>query len=150
MLAQFASSPHAAFVTSATVATTARTLQSALLSRNLRYGTLTAHYSRIRQAFHTSSCSISAPRVIPVSAFGPAPSHFATPRRAISVQQRHCSYQRNMCRQHFGFGADVVESHIDVSKGREVLPKNVKPLRYGITLEPDLDTFEFDGQVDIE
>jgi aminopeptidase 2 len=53
-----------------------------------------------------------------------------------------------MCRQYFG--TDVAESHIDVSKGREVLPKNVKPLHYRITLEPNLETFEFDGQVDIE
>lgn len=53
-----------------------------------------------------------------------------------------------MCKQHFG--TDVVDSHIDVSKGREVLPKNVKPLHYRITLEPNLDTFEFDGRVDIE
>ena len=54
-----------------------------------------------------------------------------------------------MCKQHF-FGTDVVDSHIDVSKGREVLPKNVKPLHYRITLEPNLDNFEFDGRVDIE
>jgi len=53
-----------------------------------------------------------------------------------------------MCRQHFG--TDVAESHIDVSKGREVLPKKVKPLHYRLTLEPNLETFEFDGQVEIE
>lgn len=33
---------------------------------------------------------------------------------------------------------------------REVLPKNVKPLKYGLTLEPNFETFKFDGNVEIE
>lgn len=143
MFAQFVSIPHAA---SATLATTARTITSAL---HRRPGTLTAHYSRVQQALQRSahtSCSISAPQAIPFSTFPATPLHRARlsrPKRTILLQRRHCSYQRNM-------GTDVVESHIDVSKGREVLPKNVKPLHYRITLEPNLETFEFDGQVDIE
>jgi aminopeptidase 2 len=48
------------------------------------------------------------------------------------------------------FGTDVTSSSIDVSKGREVLPKNVKPIHYDLTLEPNLETFEYEGKVVIE
>ena len=153
MLAQFAI-PHAASPKPAKLFTLAHSTSFALRRYNLRRGTLVAHYSRVQQAFRRSvhtSYNLSVPRPIPVSAFFTAPS-YTTPslvsRRPILVQQRHCSYQRNMCRHHFG--TDVAESHIDVSKSREVLPKNVKPLHYQLTLEPNLETFEFNGQVDIE
>lgn len=51
-----------------------------------------------------------------------------------------------MCR-HFG-----VDDHsaMDVSKGREVLPTNVKPVHYDLTLEPDFDKFTYTGTVTIE
>jgi aminopeptidase 2 len=39
---------------------------------------------------------------------------------------------------------------MDISKGREVLPKNVKPLHYDLTLEPNFETFKYDGTVSIE
>ncbi|KAF2405417.1 hypothetical protein EJ06DRAFT_535325 [Trichodelitschia bisporula] len=39
---------------------------------------------------------------------------------------------------------------VDVSMGREVLPKNVKPLHYHLTLEPNLSTFEYEGEVVID
>lgn len=48
------------------------------------------------------------------------------------------------------FGTDVTSSSIDVSKGREVLPKNVKPIHYDLTLEPNLETFEYEGKVVID
>ena len=44
----------------------------------------------------------------------------------------------------------VVESAVDVTKGREILPTNVKPLHYRLTLEPNLETFEYYGTVEIE
>ncbi|OCL08274.1 hypothetical protein AOQ84DRAFT_222052 [Glonium stellatum] len=53
-----------------------------------------------------------------------------------------------MCKHHFG--TDVTSSSIDVSKGREVLPKNVKPIHYDLTLEPNLETFEYEGKVVID
>jgi hypothetical protein len=34
--------------------------------------------------------------------------------------------------------------------GREVLPTNVKPLHYDLTLEPNFETFKYDGTVVIE
>ena len=41
-------------------------------------------------------------------------------------------------------------ANLDIAKGREVLPKNVKPVHYDLTLEPNLDTFEYEGKVVIE
>ncbi|KAK8180195.1 peptidase family M1-domain-containing protein [Phyllosticta capitalensis] len=49
-----------------------------------------------------------------------------------------------MCK-HFDAG-----SNLDITKGREVLPKNVKPIHYDLTLEPNLETFEYEGKVVIE
>jgi aminopeptidase 2 len=53
-----------------------------------------------------------------------------------------------MCRH--SLGAEAVESAVDVTSGREVLPTNVKPLHYRLTLEPNLETFEYKGTVEIE
>ena len=39
---------------------------------------------------------------------------------------------------------------MDVTKGREVLPKNVKPIHYDLTLEPDFEKFTYEGTVIIE
>ena len=59
---------------------------------------------------------------------------------------RHCSHQRNMCRRE----AEAADANMDISKGREVLPKNVKPLHYDIVLEPDLEKFTYSGEVTID
>lgn len=56
-----------------------------------------------------------------------------------SSQHRHCSY-RNMCRSM----ADISGS-IDITKNREVLPTNVVPRHYDLTLEPDFEKFKFNG-----
>jgi aminopeptidase 2 len=53
-----------------------------------------------------------------------------------------------MCKH--SLAAEVVSSGVDISQSREVLPKNVKPLHYHLTLEPNLETFEYDGEVVIE
>ena len=62
--------------------------------------------------------------------------------------RRYCSYRRNMCKLH----RDTEEAggSLDIAKGREVLPKNVKPIHYDLTLEPNFQTFKYDGKVDIE
>lgn len=39
---------------------------------------------------------------------------------------------------------------MDITHGREVLPTNVKPLHYNLTLEPDFETFTYEGNVVIE
>ena len=41
-------------------------------------------------------------------------------------------------------GADTSGS-IDIAKSREVLPKNVIPKQYNLTLEPNFKDFNFDG-----
>lgn len=38
----------------------------------------------------------------------------------------------------------------NVASGREVLPTNVKPLHYDLTLDPDFEKFTYDGSVAIE
>ena len=42
------------------------------------------------------------------------------------------------------------EGSADVAAHREVLPKNVKPLHYDLTLEPNFEKFTYDGTVVIE
>lgn len=39
---------------------------------------------------------------------------------------------------------------MDITKSREVLPNNVKPMHYNLTLEPDLEKFTYSGTVVIE
>ena len=38
----------------------------------------------------------------------------------------------------------------NITAHREVLPTNVKPLHYDLTLEPDLQNFTYEGKVVIE
>ncbi|KAL8634168.1 hypothetical protein Q9189_000087 [Teloschistes chrysophthalmus] len=51
-----------------------------------------------------------------------------------------------MCRSKDG----VASASVDVSKGREVLPTNVKPLHYHLTLEPNFEKFTYEGKVVID
>ena len=52
-----------------------------------------------------------------------------------------------MCKH---FGVDGPEGSLDVTQAREVLPANVKPLHYDLTLEPNFADFSYDGKVVIE
>ncbi len=45
---------------------------------------------------------------------------------------------------------DISGASADVAQGREVLPVNVKPLHYDLTLEPDFSKFIYKGKVVIE
>jgi aminopeptidase 2 len=47
-------------------------------------------------------------------------------------------------------GAEVEGAGIDVSKGREILPANVIPKHYDLTLEPDFKKHTYDGTVIID
>ncbi|KAJ5610716.1 hypothetical protein N7510_007435 [Penicillium lagena] len=58
--------------------------------------------------------------------------------------KRYCSYRR-MC----GSRRGDVSGSTNV-QGREVLPTNVKPLHYDLTLEPNFDKFTYDGTVVID
>ena len=61
---------------------------------------------------------------------------------------RHCSCRRRMCKLDVGEGA--IETGLDASNGRELLPTNVKPVHYTLTLEPNFEDFSFEGKVIIE
>lgn len=103
--------------------------------------------SHSSQASHT----VLSPKTYIYPTTAPLPPNsirrFQTPKQKLPFV-RYCSYQRTMRKHHFG--TDVTSSSIDVSKGREVLPKNVKPIHYDLTLEPNLETFEYEGKVVIE
>ena len=58
---------------------------------------------------------------------------------------RHCSHRRTMCRH-----AEGVEGSANATGAREVLPTNVKPVHYDLTLEPDFEKFTYEGTVVIE
>ena len=51
-----------------------------------------------------------------------------------------------MCRK----TTDIQGGSTDVEAGREVLPTNVKPLHYALTLEPNFEKFSYEGTVVIE
>ncbi|PQK14315.1 hypothetical protein BB8028_0004g12450 [Beauveria bassiana] len=64
-------------------------------------------------------------------------------------QTRHCSFRRNnMCRTQSGVVHGGVKE--DPTKDRELLPANVVPTHYDLTLEPDFTNFKYDGSVIID
>ncbi|TVY88309.1 Aminopeptidase 2, mitochondrial, partial [Lachnellula willkommii] len=70
-----------------------------------------------------------------------------TSSTATSV--RHCSYRRNnMCKLHGEGGAEA--GGVDVSKGRELLPTNVVPKHYDVTLEPDFKKLTYEGKITVD
>lgn len=107
------------------------------------------------------SCLRPSRDTIRSTAFQGIPKYFSTParkklsehtktaflRRVPATQTiRYCSHQRNMCRAHEG----LASGSLDITKGREVLPTNVKPIHYDLTLEPNFETFTYEGTVVIE
>ena len=46
--------------------------------------------------------------------------------------------------------ADMTGTSTDINAHREVLPTNVKPLHYDLTLEPNFEKFTYEGTVAIE
>lgn len=86
---------------------------------------------------------LSAPRSAP--ALRPTATPRLRPRSPLShTTKRYCSYRR-MC----GSRRGEVSGSTNV-QGREVLPTNVKPLHYDLTLEPNFEKFTYDGTVVIE
>ena len=64
----------------------------------------------------------------------------------VQQSKRHCSHRRTMCKAN----VDLAGGSMDVGKGREVLPTNVKPVHYDLTLEPNFEKFSYEGTVIIE
>ena len=127
----------------------ARATQALRVNRSLLSLTYTPCRLQLRESSHT----VLSPETyiyptLTTTPLQPNPiRRFQTPSQKLP-SVRYCSYQRTMRKHHFG--TDVTSSSIDVSKGREVLPKNVKPIHYDLTLEPNLETFEYEGKVVIE
>ncbi|KAK2794815.1 Aminopeptidase 2 mitochondrial [Onygenales sp. PD_10] len=97
--------------------------------------------SSLALRYHTAPTAALGPRALNL----PPRSRF-TPRTTFARQtKRACSYRR-MCRARQG--DDVVGGATAV--GREVLPTNVKPLHYDLTLEPDFEKFTYEGTVVID
>ncbi|OTB08749.1 hypothetical protein M426DRAFT_316768 [Hypoxylon sp. CI-4A] len=96
----------------------------------------------------------TSPRLANHSSLNPVShtSPFETPRSTsiFRPQARYCSYRRhNMCRlagdiDHTG-GANP-----DPTQGRELLPTNIIPRHYDVTLEPNFEKFTFEGKVIID
>ncbi|KAI1345242.1 peptidase family M1-domain-containing protein [Xylariaceae sp. FL0016] len=109
--------------------------------QNILFSTV-PHSSIQRDTLKPSSLS-TLPRLTPLDR-----SRITSLTSSTSV--RHCSYRRqNMCRlagdiDHLG-GA-----HPDPNQGRELLPTNVIPTHYDVTLEPDFEKFVFNGKVVID
>lgn len=74
----------------------------------------------------------------------PASSFLPHSKELRGLAIRHCSCRRSM------HNRDDIPSAMDVTKGREVLPTNVKPTHYNVRFEPDLGKHTFTGVVDIE
>ncbi|KAG9236474.1 peptidase family M1-domain-containing protein [Amylocarpus encephaloides] len=104
-----------------------------------------------KKAFSNSGASCSPRR----HSFQPSLSRadFHQPRTSpfrhapsIASSIRHCSYRRhNMCKFHGE--QDVSGASADVTKGREILPGNVVPKHYDITLEPDFKALTYEGTI---
>ncbi|KAM0212747.1 hypothetical protein ACHAQI_004704 [Fusarium lateritium] len=135
-------------------------------TRTFHSGPLPRISSRARASSHPSASSLttlsrplhtSQLRSFLSSSFTKASLSRSTPPRLLRdskvtssfvhrQQQRNCSCRRAMYRN----GSDVASASLDVRRGREVLPKNVKPLHYDLTLEPNFETFKYEGTVIID
>ena len=105
------------------------------------------HLCPRRNLLHTNTGSPTKAACYPTNTSRTTPRRTTQPSRHTPlISVRHCSHRRNMCRHS---GADV-HSHVDVTKSREVLPTNVKPIHYDLTLEPDFEKFTYEGSVTIE
>lgn len=77
----------------------------------------------------------------------PVPLNIRSLRTKLFYQTvRNCSYNNIMCRAK----DDHAAASVHVSQGREVLPSNVKPVHYSLTLEPNFEKFTYEGEVVIE
>ncbi|KAF2749750.1 hypothetical protein M011DRAFT_465417 [Sporormia fimetaria CBS 119925] len=82
-----------------------------------------------------------------LNTFNPRRTGFQTSRTTLSATPlRYCSHRRNMCRHQ----PDVDGAAMDITQAREVLPTNVKPVHYDLTLEPDFEKFTYEGKVSID
>ena len=94
----------------------------------------------------TTPRSFSAKTTYPSLEKGTSRRKAIQQRSSTGQTVRHCSHRRAMCRK----TTEAVGGSVDVKASREVLPTNVKPLHYVLTLEPDFKKFSYEGTVVIE
>ncbi|KLP00364.1 putative APE2-aminopeptidase yscII [Fusarium fujikuroi] len=98
--------------------------------------------SQLHSFLSSTFTTAASPRLILTQTLHNSKASSLVPRQ----QQRNCSCRRAMYRN----GNDVASASLDIRRGREVLPKNVKPLHYDLTLEPNFETFKYEGTVIID
>lgn len=94
-------------------------------------------------SFLNPSSTLSLSTTTPSTTTSPTTNRLSRSSPLSHTSKRYCSYRR-MCRR----GEELSGS--TTMQGREVLPKNVKPVHYDLTLEPDFEKFTYDGSVVIE
>jgi hypothetical protein len=109
--------------------------------------TALAHPRALRRELHSRPTTLTLYPARPTALVDHTPCRTLTPKPYTPlVTRRYCSHRRNMCR-HFGG-----EEHgsATIAGVREVLPTNVKPMHYHLTLEPNFNDFTYEGTVVIE
>ncbi|KAH8700271.1 aminopeptidase [Talaromyces proteolyticus] len=104
----------------------------------------TARPSLLRGFSRPLSSSLSRPSRIAA----PAPasrSRQTVPTPLAQFSKRHCSYRRMCHARHADEPSGSTLVH-----GRVVLPTNVKPVHYDLTLEPDFENFTYEGTVVVD
>lgn len=96
-------------------------------------------------SFLNPSSTSSLSTTTPSTTSYPATNRLSRRSPLSHTSKRYCSYRR-MC----GTRRAEELSGSTTIQGREVLPTNVKPVHYDLTLEPDFERFTYDGSVVIE
>jgi hypothetical protein len=122
----------AAFTTSSFHSLDRRLFATSLSSSSHSFSSLSAS-----SGFHSSG---SPP-------FRTAEQPFVQPISPLHQSSRRSCSSRRMCHWRH---ADAGSASTGITASREVLPTNVKPLHYDLTLEPDFEKFSFEGTVIIE
>ena len=114
-----------------------RTLKLAALYR--RPHSVRGSYTYLQvQLLHSSSVARQSLKLIPSS------NRFTRLSLRQPQSYRLCSTFSSQSR------ADIHNTAMNASQGREVLPTNVKPVHYDLTLEPNFKDFTYEGIVAIE
>lgn len=113
------------------------------------------HYPTRSFAAYSHSSKLASKLTLPSSSLLPTPvrgtrltNQLSSSARLPLTQARNCSCKRIMCRAERHDG--VEGGYTDVTQGREVLPTNVVPRHYDLTLEPDFEKFTYEGTVIID